>query len=122
MIPYVDTELAIWGKWVVAKASKGIGYSPICPMFKDARHSGCYGSNPPVGAAIGSMDNVLDTDAAVQRLGVDQRKLCVEYYVVGGKAVEVAGRLGIARQRLYERVHALHQSMLGHLNDVAAGC
>lgn len=120
MIPYVDTELSIWGKWVIAKSSKGIGYSPVCPMFKDSRHSGGYGSNPPLGAGIG--DNILDTDAAVQRLGHDLRRLCVEYYVVGGKGVEVARRLGIARQRLYERVHALHQELLGHLNDVAAGC
>lgn len=121
MIPYVGTQLSIWGKWVVAKSSKGIGYAAICPMFKDQRHGGVYASQPPMGVTVDGMDNILDTDKAVQRLDQVQRQLAYEFYVRSGKGVEVAARLGIAKRTLYDRIAALHQSMLGHLNDVAAG-
>lgn len=114
-------QLSIWGKWSVAKSAKSVGYSPVCPMFKDAAH-GAYRSNPPMGVSVDATQNILDTDAAVARLGQEERRLCIEYYVIGGKAADVARRLGIARQRLYERLHRVHQELLGHLNDVAAEC
>jgi len=91
-------------------------------MFVGARFDGIYGSKPPVGVEVCGDDHVQDTDAAVNRLDVTMRKLAIEYYVVGGSAVDVSRRLGVARQRMYERLHALHQSVLGHLNDVVAGC
>jgi len=120
VIPYVDSQLAIWGKWTMARASKGLGYPSVCPMFKDARHGGAFGSAPPVGVTLDSIDHILDTDAAVQRLSDDYRRLAIEFYAHRCTAVEISARLGIGRQRLYERLHAMHQSLLGHINDVVA--
>ena len=122
MIPYVDARLSIWGKWSAAKASKGIGFSSTCPMFKDARHGGAFGSHPPMGVQVDSLDNIRDTDAAVQRLSNEYRCLAIEFYVHHRSGVDLARSLGLSRQRLYERLHALHQTMLGLLNDVVAGC
>ena len=90
-------------------------------MFKDTRHGGVYRSAPPLGVSITERSNVEDTDRAVQRLDRVQRQLVVEYYVVGGTGEQVARRLGIGRQRLYERLAVLHATMLGLLNDVIAG-
>jgi len=122
MIEYVHTQLSIWGKWSVRKASAGIGYPAISPMFIDVRFGGVYGSRPPAGVEVCGSDNVFDTDLAVRRLTPEQKRMVVEYYVVGGSAVDVSRRLGVARQRMYERLHSLHQVVLGHLNDVVAGC
>lgn len=121
MIEYIHTQLSIWGKWSLANATKGIGYSPVSPMFKGARHGEGYGSNPPPGISIDCADSIRDTDSAVSRLGREQKLLCVEYYVRGGRNEDVAARLGIAKRTLYDRLHAVHQSLLGHLNDVIAG-
>lgn len=118
MITFIDMQLSIWGKWAVAQAQRSVGYPPVSPMFRDVKHGGAYGSAPPCGVC----EQVSDTDEAVKRLPPELRALAVEVYQVGGKSVEVARRLGIARQRLYERLDLLHREMLGHLNDIAAGC
>ena len=49
-------------------------------------------------------------------------KICVEFYVVDGSGEEIAQRMGIAKRTLYDRIHLLHQKVLGLLNDVVAGC
>lgn len=117
MITYIDVQLSIWGKWAMAQASRSAGYPSVSPMFRDMKHGGVYGSAPPAGVC----DYVQDTDAAVQRLAPEKRRLCVELYQVGGGVAQVAARLGIARQRLYERLDAVHRELLGHLNDITAG-
>lgn len=122
MIPYIDAQMSAWGRWVVRRSSRGLGFPGVCPMFRDSRFGGAYGASPPPGVVIGDISDILDTDAAVQRLDAPSRSLATEYYVVGGKGLDVAARLGIARRTMYDRIHALHQAMLGHLNDVAAGC
>jgi hypothetical protein len=40
---------------------------------------------------------------------------------VNGSGVDIARRMGITRKELYERIHAMHQRVLGLLNDVVAG-
>lgn len=122
MIEYVHTQLSIWGRWSARKSANGIGFSSVSPMFSSGRFDGLYGSRPPAGVEVCSQDHVEDTDAAVMRLSTQEKQLVVEYYIIGGTAVGIAGRLGFSRQRLYERLHSIHQSMLGHLNDVVAGC
>lgn len=122
MIEYVHVQLSIWGRWSLRKSSESLGYPSISPMFMGARFSGAYGSRPPVGVEIGGSDHVHDTDAAVSRLSHDKRQLCVEYYVVGGTGCEIAKRLGIAKRTLYDRLTAMQSDLLGHLNDVVAGC
>ncbi len=119
-IPYIDVQLSVWGKWAVRNSSKGLGYPSISPMFKDAQHGGTYGSQLPPGVCV--LEYVRETDQAVQRLSPTDRALCVEFYQVRGTAVDIARRLGIARQRLYERLDAVHRAVMGHLNDIASGC
>lgn len=120
MIEYINLQLSVWGKWAVRQNSRSLGYPRISPMFKDVKHGGGYGSQLPPGAC--DCEYVRETDLAVQRLSAHDRALCVEFYQVGGSAVSVAQRLGIARQRLYERLDAVHRAVMGHLNDIAAGC
>lgn len=119
MIPYIDMQLSIWGKWVVRSESRSLGFPSVCPMFRDASHGGAYGSREPIG--VSDMIYVDQTDRAVQRLENADRVLCVEFYQRGGTAVEIAARLGIKRQRLYERIDAVHQKVMGFLNDLASG-
>jgi hypothetical protein len=117
---YIHMQLGIWGKWAARQNSKGLGYPSISPMFNQAQHGGSYGSQLPPGVC--DCEYVRETDQAVQRLPEEDRALCVQLYQVGGTAVAVAGRLGMARQRLYERLDTVHRAVMGHLNDIAAGC
>lgn len=118
MIEYINVQLAIWGKWAVRRSTAGLGYPSVSPMFQQVQHGGVYRSLEPLGVC----EYVHETDQAVQRLEPADRALCVEFYQLGGSAVAIAMRMGIARQRLYERLDGLHRRVLGHLNDIAAGC
>lgn len=120
MIEYINVQLSIWGKWAVRRSSAGLGYPSVSPMFSQVQHGGAYSSSIPPGICEG--DYVRQTDLAVQRLDPADRALCVEFYQVSGTAVDIARRLGIARQRLYERLDVVHRAVMGHLNDIAAGC
>lgn len=122
MIDCVNVQLSAWGKWAARNASKGMGYSPICPMFKQAQHGGAFGPSIPAGIDVSGIDRIRDTDEAVKRLDEASRALCVEFYIVSGSGEEIAHRMGIAKRTLYDRVHVLHQRVLGLLNDVVAGC
>lgn len=121
MIDYVNVQLSAWGKWSARNASKGLGYSPICPQFKQVQYGGAFGSSVPVGIDVSGTDHIRDTDEAVRRLDEESRALCVEFYIVSGSGEEIAHRMGIAKRTLYDRVHVLHQRVLGLLNDVVAG-
>jgi hypothetical protein len=120
MIEYINVQLSIWGKWAARQNSKGLGYPSISPMFNQAQHGGSYGSQLPPGVC--DCEYVRETDLAVQRLLEEDRALCVEFYQRGGTAVSVAQRMGIARQRIYERLDSVNRDVLGHLNDIAVGC
>jgi hypothetical protein len=122
MIEYVHVQLSVWGRWTLRKTTSGLGFPSVSPMFIGARFSGAYGSHPPIGIEVCGEDHVHDTDAAVDRLSVEKKRLCVEYYVIGGKGCDVASRLGIAKRTLYDRIDSLHADMLCNLNDVVAGC
>ena len=101
MIEYIHVQLSAWGRWSARQSSKGIGYSPVCPMFKDVRHGEGYESRPPSGVEIASLHELTDMDKAVSRLSQDGKRLCIEYYVIQGTGEEVAGRLGITRTVSY---------------------
>ncbi len=122
MIDYVNVQLSEWGKWAARNASKGMGYSPICPMFKQAQHGGAFGPSIPAGIDVSGIDHIRDTDEAVRRLDAASRALCVEFYVTRGSGEEIAQRMGVTKKTIYNRIDALHQKVLGLLNDVVAGC
>ena len=115
---YIDRQLHHWGLWANRRATDGLGYPSVSPMFQQVQHGrGTYRSQEPAGVC----EYVHDTDAAVNRLPSEDQQLCVEFYRRGGSVVAIAARLGIARQRLYERLDAVHRAVMGHLNDIAAG-
>lgn len=117
MIPYIDIQLAAWGRWANRHAARAVGYPSQSPMFNQMPGGDGYGSKEPFGVD----EYVQDTDKAVQRLSEDMRALCVEVYQVGGKSEAVALRMGVAKRTLYDRIDRMHHAIMGHLNDIAAG-
>lgn len=118
MIQYIHTQLSIWGRWSIRKASDGLGYSNVSPMFKGQRYGEGFGSTPPVGIDIGSIDEMLDIDEAVKRLNQEQRQLVVEFYALQKPAAEIGQRLGIKRNSVYDRLHAIQQKILHNLQEI----
>lgn len=118
MIRYIDVQLSIWGKWAVARNSAGLGYPSVSPMFQQMIHGGGYRSREPVGVC----EYVGETDKAVERLNQDDKKLAVLFYQRRDSVTDIARELCIARQRVYDRLHRVHQEVMGHLNDISAGC
>lgn len=117
MIPYIDIQLAAWGRWASRHAARAVGYPSSSPMFNQMPSGDGYGSKEP----FGINEYVQDTDKAVGRLPEADRAMCVEVYQVGGKSADVAARMGIAKRTLYDRIDRVHIAIMGHLNDIAAG-
>lgn len=116
MIQYIEIQLCAWGRWAMRQATRSVGYPSVSPMFRDMKSGGGYGSREPFGVD----EYVGDTATAVERLEQADRRVCVERYQVGGKAEEIAARLGMSKATLFRRVDAIHLAVLGHLNDIAA--
>lgn len=91
-------------------------------MFSNVRHGEGYGCSIPSGIIGEENLKVQDTDLAVHRLDPESRAICVQIYVIGGPVQEVSRRVGIPKRTLYHRIQRIHQEILGHLNDVCAGC
>ena len=121
MISYINAQLVTWANAKRSNYLRGLGYASVCPMFRDMQHGGAYRSTVPRGVSLTDRTVVADMDAAVARLSPDWYRYVCEWYIVGGTAEAIAGRLGMSRRTLYDRLDALHAHMLGLLNDVAAG-
>lgn len=122
MIPYVNTLLVAWGRWVVRGRDGGTGWPSCSAMFKDAPSGvAVQRSREPLGIGDRSSE-CEETHSAVSRLNDADKLLLREVYVVGGTTKEIASRLGWHRQRVPERLDAVGCRLLGHLNDVAADC
>lgn len=115
--PYIEVQLIAWGRWASKAAARAIGYPSTSPMFKDAKSSCVHESSPPFGID----EYVQDTDLAVQRLEPAMRALCVEVYQIGGTQREIAVRLHTSQSGVNRLIGTLHQQVMGHLNDIAAG-
>ena len=118
MIVHVDVLLCAWGRWALRNHARAIGYPPISPMFQDKWPSKVFDSRVPFGVD----EYVAETDLAVQRLPADLRLVAVEYYQIRGKSEDVARRLSMSKATLFRRIDKMHCDILGHLNDIAAGC
>lgn len=120
MIDYMHVQLSIWGKWCMSKARRDVGFPSVSPMFRDMASGGGYGSRIPSGVTMYSVQNMMDMDEAVAMLPIKERALCAEFYIVGGKSMEIAARIGVTKKRLYEMLDVMHSRLLGLLNDVVA--
>lgn len=114
MIEYVDVQLGVWGKWVMRRASRGLGYPRVSPMFRDWRPPSRFESRPPFGVE----DYVDDTDAALQRCPRELRELAFAVYVVRDTGDTAAALLGISRATLYRRLDTLHAAVLDQLHEI----
>lgn len=116
MIPYIDMQLNVWGRWALRQERGALGYPSVSQMFREARCGGSYKSREPFGID----EYVGDTDLAVRRLNEADRQLCVQRYQLGGTADEVSARMGIGKSTLFRRIDAVHQALMGLMNDIAA--
>ena len=87
----VEILLAAWGRWAIRVETKSIGYSSVCPMFREARFGNGFGSAPPVGLNDADLRAV---DAAVQRLPVILRATLNEFYKSQCSVRDLALHLG----------------------------
>lgn len=120
VIPYVDTLLVAWGKWVARQQDGGVGWPSCSPMFKDTP-SGVMpsASKPPLG--IGGLSSECEeTDKAVKRLSEAEIQLLRSVYVDRETAKSIAERLGCCRRTVCNRLETARAHFLGHVNDVAA--
>jgi hypothetical protein len=120
IIQYIHTQLSAWARWRLWNMRESVGFPPTSPMFRDCQFGGAYGSQIPVGVCICDSENMQDMDAAIARLGESDKRLCVEFYMVGGGSVAIAARLGVSKKRLYENLECVQARLLGLVNDVVA--
>ena len=71
-------------------------------------------ATPPLGRAEQTNERGPGSNREMRRAGVaaDRHLDC---------GVDIAGRMGIARQRLYERLDSVHRQVMGFLQDIAIG-
>lgn len=91
----VEILLAAWGRWAIRVETKSIGYSSVCPMFREARFGNGFGSAPPVGLNDADLRAV---DAAVQRLPVILRATLNEFYKSQCSIRDLALHLGCSHK------------------------
>ncbi len=120
MIPYMNSLLDAWGRWVVRNQDGGVGWATCSPMFRD----GLAGvmpaeSRPPIGVGRDA-DDCEFTDKAVKRLEESDRNLIKAVYVERLRVKDVAARFGWHRQRVSERLNVAGDRLLAHMNDLAA--
>ena len=119
MIRRIDDQLKLWGLWVVRSDSRGIGYPPLSPMFRDTPACSVHRSAPPPGVFSGA-ERVEMISGAVARLCAADRALCYECYVVTGRTrAQVAVAMAIHRDTLYARLDALHALIDAELRQSA---
>ena len=125
MIDIIDAQLCVWGKRQFTSMRSGRGFPPYSPMFRDTPPGKGDGGNPPKGVALTGAQEMRDIDTAVRLLSPEPRRLVAETYVIGGNRNHVAMRLGLSRQRYYERLHAIHvflQSAMHEFGDESSDC
>ena len=115
--PYIEVQLIAWGRWAAKQAARSVGYPSVSPMFRDSPSGDGFGSSIP----FGINEYISDTDKAVQRLDEPMRALCVQVYQIGGTQRDVAARMHTSQSRISLLVRRLHDQVIGHLNDIAAG-
>lgn len=89
----MEVLLSMWGRWAIRRASGGLGYPSISPMFNDAPRGDSFGSQEPLG--IGEPE-MLMVDAAVGRLPGVLKLVVIETYQRGGSLRAIGVRMGVS--------------------------
>jgi DNA-directed RNA polymerase specialized sigma24 family protein len=88
-------------------------------MFKDCASGRGYGSSVPIGVGLGSNEALRDIDRAVAQISQEQRALCAEFYIIGGKSEAIAARMGVSKKKLYANLDSTHSAVKMRLNNFA---
>lgn len=104
----MEVLLSMWGRWAIRRASAGLGYPSMSPMFNDAPRGDSFGSQVPLG--IGEPE-ILMVDAAVGRLPLVLKVVVIEVYQRGGSMREVGRRCGIGYVSVGKYLTAAHQQI-----------
>ena len=117
MIRWVDDLLHRWGRWTISTESRGIGYPPCSPMFRDAPSSDVFESKLPLGIGLSDYKDVSD---AVQRLPHFQRAVIVLIYVQRLTKREVAAECGVKHDTVTKYIDAAHEVLARELSAESA--
>jgi hypothetical protein len=116
MICIVNSMLSNWGRWAVRGNDGGVGYPKMSPMFNNMPKGDSYSSH-----VFWVDQDILDTDKAINRLEPSDRIVCIEVYQKGGPVGEICARLNLAKRTYYDRLHRIHNELMGHINDISCG-
>lgn len=104
----MEVLLSMWGRWAIRRASGGLGYPSVSPMFKDAPRGDSFGSQEPLG--IGEPE-MLMVNAAVERLPGVLKLAVIETYQRGGSLRAIGARMGISDKTVGKYLADAHQKI-----------
>lgn len=117
MIPYVNNRLNQWARWIATgRKVRGLGY-PSAVAY--ARTPGSGSGSPDFDEDAWEVDRAW---RALQEPHGDLFVLVFNFYTRNETVERLAMRHGCSRDTVYARLQQSHQIILGHLNDIAAGC
>lgn len=116
MIVYVNDRLNRWAEWCMCgRRVVGLGFPTQCAYTR------LSGSNGRVSAPEFD-DEAWQTEQAVRRLDAQLRNVVMVFYLEAGDGLIKSKRLHCSRDTMYARLQRAHNELIGHMNDLAAGC
>ena len=117
MIPHINNRLNQWALWVATgRKVRGLGYPSAVAW---SRQPGSGNASPDFDEDSWEVDQAW---RALQGPRPDLFKLVMLFYTRSESAERLAIRLGCSRDTVYVRLDESHRIIMGHLNDIAAGC
>jgi DNA-directed RNA polymerase specialized sigma24 family protein len=104
-VAYVDERLDAWASWVRGRLSDW----PARTLLGRIIEQGVSGAAQETGGAF-MPDAILETDRAVARLDVLERRVLTEYYLTYASTEIKAARCGISRATFFRRLQRAQMS------------